>query len=53
MKVLLDEDVPVPLIKLLQHVLRGHAVDHFMRSDGRASQTSTSIRTLAPAATMR
>jgi predicted nuclease of predicted toxin-antitoxin system len=28
MKVLLDEDVPVPLIKLLQHLLREHAVDH-------------------------
>jgi hypothetical protein len=28
MKVLLDEDVPVPLIKLVQHILRGHTVDH-------------------------
>jgi hypothetical protein len=24
MKVLLDEDVPVPLIKVVQHILRGH-----------------------------
>jgi hypothetical protein len=28
MKVLLDEDVPVPLIKLVRHVLREHEVDH-------------------------
>ena len=28
MKVLLDEDVPVPLIRLLRHILKGHTVDH-------------------------
>jgi hypothetical protein len=28
MKVLLDEDVPVPLIKLMQHILREHVVHH-------------------------
>jgi hypothetical protein len=28
MRVLLDEDVPVPLIKLVRHILRGHEVDH-------------------------
>lgn len=28
MKVLLDEDVPVPLISLIQHLLRGHDVLH-------------------------
>ncbi len=28
MKLLLDEDVPKPLIELLKHLLRGHQVDH-------------------------
>ncbi len=28
MKVLLDEDVPVPLIKLVRHILKGHTVHH-------------------------
>ena len=28
MKVLLDEDVPEPLILIVQHLLRGHQVDH-------------------------
>jgi PIN like domain len=28
MKVLLDEDVPVPLVELVRHVLREHHVDH-------------------------
>ncbi len=28
MKVLLDEDVPVPLIALVRHILRKHEVDH-------------------------
>jgi PIN like domain len=28
MRVLLDEDVPVPLIKLVRHLLKGHDVDH-------------------------
>lgn len=28
MKLLLDEDVPEPLIELLQHLLRGHQVEH-------------------------
>jgi len=28
MKVLLDEDVPVPLIQLVRHLLKGHTVDH-------------------------
>jgi hypothetical protein len=28
MKVLLDEDVPVPLVELVRHVLREHDVDH-------------------------
>ncbi len=28
MKLLLDEDVPEPLIELLRHLLRGHQVEH-------------------------
>ncbi len=28
MRVLLDEDVPVPLVELLRHILDGHQVDH-------------------------
>jgi hypothetical protein len=28
MKLLLDEDVPLPLLELLQHVLADHEVDH-------------------------
>ena len=28
MRLLLDEDVPVPLLALLQHLLRGHTVEH-------------------------
>jgi hypothetical protein len=28
MKLLLDEDVPVPLIKLVRHILKGYVVDH-------------------------
>jgi hypothetical protein len=28
MKVLLDEDVPVPLINLVRHILQGHTVNH-------------------------
>jgi hypothetical protein len=28
MKLLLDEDVPQPLLRLLQHLLRGHEVEH-------------------------
>jgi hypothetical protein len=28
MRLLLDEDVPEPLLRLLQHLLRGHTVEH-------------------------
>ena len=28
MRLLLDEDVPAPLLALLRHLLRGHQVDH-------------------------
>ena len=28
MKLLLDEDVPLPLLELLRHVLADHEVDH-------------------------
>jgi PIN like domain len=28
MRLLLDEDVPQPLLRLLQHLLRGHEVEH-------------------------
>lgn len=28
MRILLDEDVPRPVVELLRHVLRGHDVDH-------------------------
>jgi PIN like domain len=28
MRLLLDEDVPQPLLRLLQHLLRGHTVEH-------------------------
>jgi hypothetical protein len=31
MKILLDEDVPEQVITVLQHVLRGHQVDHVTR----------------------
>jgi hypothetical protein len=40
MKVLLDEDVPVPLIKLVQHILRGHTVDHDYQIGWKGKSTS-------------
>jgi len=41
MKLLLDEDVPLPLLELLQHVLADHEVDTSTAFIGRASKTET------------
>lgn len=31
MRILLDEDVPMPILDLLRHILKGHTVDHVYR----------------------
>lgn len=45
MKILLDEDVPEQVITVLQHVLRGHHVDHVTRIGWSGKQTRSCRRT--------
>jgi len=52
MRLLLDEDVPQPLLFLLKHLLRGHAVEH-VSSLGWKGRRTPRFSVMPKAASMR